>query len=159
MQCPFRRFRSSSLMRGNQCGRERKEARRILHSRAKFFWNISKYRCMFYKVLNYQLSVTGGSSFVQRTQILSTFFRGFLLFILSFILSSPRLSWINFTETFVFMFSLPEVLILGKEVLVVDSTGKKVFLSITHFLIDWKECYWDYWVINEFSRKKNEKNT
>lgn len=44
VQCPFRRFRSSSLMRGNQCGKERKEARRILHSRAKcfdiFFLNI-----------------------------------------------------------------------------------------------------------------------
>ena len=83
---PFRRFRSSSLMRGNQCGKERKEARRILHSRAKCFdIFFLKYRCTFYKVLNYQLSVTGGSSFVQRTQILSTFFRGFLLFILSFI--------------------------------------------------------------------------
>lgn len=44
VQCPFRRFRLSSLMRGNQCGKERKEARRILHSRAKcfdiFFLNI-----------------------------------------------------------------------------------------------------------------------
>lgn len=60
VQCPFRRFRSSSLMRGNQCGKERNEARRILHSR-------------------------GGSSFVQRTQILSIFFRGLFLFILSFI--------------------------------------------------------------------------
>lgn len=85
VQCPFRRFRSSSLMRGNQCGKERKEARRILHSRAKCFDILFKYRCTFYKVLNYQLSVTGGSSFVQRTQILSTFFRGFFLFILSFI--------------------------------------------------------------------------
>ena len=85
VQCPFRRFRSSSLMRGNQCGKERKEARRILHSRAQCFDILFKYRCTFYKVLNYQLSVTGGSSFVQRTQILSTFFRGFLLFILSFI--------------------------------------------------------------------------
>ena len=54
--------------------------------KSKVFWYIFlKYRCTFYKVLNYQLSVTGGSSFVQRTQILSTFFRGFLLFILSFI--------------------------------------------------------------------------
>ena len=75
-------------MRGNQCGKERKEARHILHSRAQFFGNISKYRCMFYKVLNHQRSITGGSSFVQRTQILSTFFRGFFLFILSFIFVS-----------------------------------------------------------------------
>ena len=95
VQCLFGRFRLVSLMVENQCGKERKEARRILHSRARCFDTFFKCRCTFYKVLNYQLSITWGSSFVQRTQILSIFSGvSFYLFCLLF-LSSGTVAFLN----------------------------------------------------------------